>query len=120
MDDRTWLRCINGTMQAYAPVNWPDQAWVNIAIESERSEMGYFIGSTTPIAPFAHYVDGVKQDSVFVGAVGHNSTTWAFTYRPANQSTHGRDFFYARLLGLNNATLGPGDFTGFIRADWPS
>ena len=101
-----------------APVTWPGMEWVNVAIEHTfRAAIGYFPYESTPVALFTHYIDGVKQDGVFLGAAGYNSTTWVFSYRTASSGTHGREYFNARLVGLNkNVTVDSGSFTGFIKA----
>ncbi|KAF2801773.1 uncharacterized protein BDZ99DRAFT_512829 [Mytilinidion resinicola] len=69
---------------------------------------------------FEHYINGTKQDGVFLG--GYNaSTTWGFKYYPADQGSSGLDYFLIRLLGPNSAdpttgaALQANETTGFIK-----
>ncbi len=65
-----------------------------------------FLTVTTGIQPlfYEQYVDGVKQDGIFVG--GYNSTTWGVSWEPASQVTNDQPYYWARLLA-------PGAGVGF-------
>jgi hypothetical protein len=54
------------------------------------------------IKPFEHYIDGVKQDGVFIGGYD-NSTTWGLKWYPPEQGSSGLEYYYTRLLGPNSA-----------------
>lgn len=71
---------------------------------------------------YAHEVDGVRQEGVFLGA--QNRTTWGFYYRYASCAADGtvtRDFYEVKLQGLPEhpdfpPTAGnPAQFEGFIQ-----
>ena len=69
---------------------------------------------------FEHYIDGVKQDGVYLGGYD-NSTTWGFKYQSANAGSYNMPYYYIRLLGPNSAdpttgaALKVNETRGFIR-----
>ncbi|KAI1466267.1 uncharacterized protein F4812DRAFT_436584 [Daldinia caldariorum] len=108
---KTALKCDGGVLKALvntdltaagAPTN---AQWSELLFPSNAPyDAPLLYKITDGIAPqiFEHYVDGVKQDGVFLGAYD-NSTRWGFKYNPANVGSYGLDFYYARILGPNSA-----------------
>ncbi|KAJ5536331.1 hypothetical protein N7513_009517 [Penicillium frequentans] len=74
----TPLRCVDGTGFVINVVTGPSSAefvTVNITNVASDADLGYGLGTDTEaIQAYTHYIDGVKQDGIFIGA--HNVTTW--------------------------------------------
>jgi len=81
-----------------------------------------------PIRPFAHYINGVKQEGVFLGGF-QNSTSWGIkhfstkeipTYE-SNTFSDVFEYFIPRLLGPKSADSLTGkplferEFTAFVQ-----
>ena len=101
------------------PTDFPEKGWKNIVVSeaSPSRPLAYAFSGVKPTA-FAHYLDGVKQDGIFIGGY-QNSTTWAFSRVNANDSRPIGEQYSARLLTPNNTALQPGEFTAFIKAEYP-
>lgn len=56
----------------------------------------------TPAKPFEYYIDGEKQEGVWLGGYD-NTTLWGFKYYPASLGTYDKDYYYMRLLGPDSA-----------------
>ncbi|OOF91581.1 hypothetical protein ASPCADRAFT_210941 [Aspergillus carbonarius ITEM 5010] len=73
--------------------------------------------ATIPVEFYHHYVDGVQQDGLFIGA--NNVTTWAI--KEWSDSGSKLPYWLFRLLGPNSAdpvtgaALEDGEFTTFIK-----
>lgn len=98
-------------LQSFNPEhNGNDDAWLPLLAgtsDSQFASLGFgFVGTNSPILPYAHYVDGVDQGSVFLGAEG--TTTWAFAYSDVGQ------IYSIRLLGPDNGGLRTGEVDGFL------
>ncbi|KAF2199438.1 hypothetical protein GQ43DRAFT_442491 [Delitschia confertaspora ATCC 74209] len=123
------FQCINNTMTAWvpndltaagAPTNYQ---WTPLVISNYPydAELMWKIQSSEELKPFEHYVDGVKQDGVFIGGY-ENSTKWGFRYYPANVGSV-RDYYLIRLLGPNSAdpvtgaALQANETVGYIKID---
>lgn len=55
-----------------------------------------------PPKVFEHYIDGEKQEGVWLGGYD-NTTLWGFKYYPASMGTYDQDYYYMRLLGPDSA-----------------
>ena len=110
---KSYYRCNNGVMQ----LGYADQPAVSIAKDKNNALLTFGLGYK--LEPYAHYVDGVQQPGVFLGAL--NQTTWGFNYLVP--STCGQiPYYQAALQGLpvdpnTEPTAGyiP-EFFGFIQA----
>lgn len=76
------LRCLKSTLQ-YARLPVSDTTkWIDLFIAGEENwQKSLAFGSThfnpvIPIEPYAHYVDGVKQSGIYLGA--GNVTSWDY------------------------------------------
>jgi hypothetical protein len=80
----------------------------------------YKLGEGLPVKTFEHWRNGEKQDGVYLGGYD-NSTTWGFTYYPADQGSSGLNYYYMRLLGPDSAdpttgeALGKNETRGFLK-----
>ena len=63
---------------------------------------------------FEHYIDDVKQDGVYLGGYD-NTTTWGFTYYPADVGSSGQSYYYMRLLGPDAGALGANETRAFVK-----
>ncbi|KAI0383370.1 hypothetical protein F5Y04DRAFT_33571 [Hypomontagnella monticulosa] len=125
---KTRLQCAGGALQAWVPTDLTDAGaptnvqWASLAFPVDEPWdaplMWKFNGQPPQI--FEHYIDGEKQDGVFLGAY-NGSTTWGLKYNPANVGSYNSDFYYARILGPNSADpstgapLNANETTAFIR-----
>lgn len=118
---KAYYRCNNG--QAVVGTSSPFE---NITVSKERRNAFALIdapaGNGYALEVYAHEVDGVRQDGVFLGA--QNQTTWGFYYNEASCAADGtptRDFYEVKLQGLPEdpdfpPTAGnPVRFEGFIQ-----
>lgn len=101
-----------------------DTLWlpVNVTDMPYSAELMWGLGQySVPIQAYNHYVDGVKQDGLFLGA--HNVTDWAIQSVPGDGSSGGKDWWMPRLLGPNSADPQSGkpmaddEYKTFIRID---
>ncbi|KAF2119782.1 hypothetical protein BDV96DRAFT_568203 [Lophiotrema nucula] len=73
----------------------------NLEIAAEENWQASFSFNTspgvpgTPIEPYAHFVNGVQQDGVFLGA--KNTTTWTYKF---NWGGNAGEYYLLRLLGV--------------------
>lgn len=118
---KAYYRCNKG--QAVVGTSNPFE---NITVSKEsRNAFAQIDGpaeSGYALEVYAHEVDGVRQDGVFLGA--QNQTTWGFYYHEASCAADGtltRDFYEVKLQGLPEdpdfpPTAGyPVQFEGFIQ-----
>jgi hypothetical protein len=80
-----------------------------ISTNSTDEDLGY-LGQGSKPEMYAHELNGVRQDGVFLGIA--NVTTWAFR-RVANLG-----YYEVRLFGLG-ANLKDGEFKGFLKTVLP-
>ncbi|KAI1342772.1 hypothetical protein F5Y15DRAFT_268660 [Xylariaceae sp. FL0016] len=120
---KTPLQCEAGVLQARVPMDLTaagaptSYAWTPLVLSPypyDAALMWMIEGDAPQI--FAHYVDGVKQDGVFLGGYD-NSTAWGLRYEDADQGSSG-PYYYARLLGPDSAdpTTGEALYTNETRA----
>ncbi|KAI1810064.1 hypothetical protein GGS20DRAFT_569146 [Poronia punctata] len=121
------LRCQNGQLQAYVPTDLTDAGaptaieWsaLKISVYPYDASLLWKVEGQSP-SIFEHYVDGVKQDGVFLGGYD-DSTTWGLKFQAKDNFNSFEDFFYTRLLGPNSADpttgapLKQGETTAFIK-----
>ena len=73
-----------------------------------------------PITLFAHYINGTKQNGVYLGGYD-NSTSWGLQRENGTVYSGWVDYFTARLLGPKSADpstgkpLFPNEFTAFVQ-----
>lgn len=114
---KTYVRCINGNGVMYNPSQ-------NITISKDINNANLAINPSTPgytIEPYAHEINGVRQDGVYIGAL--NQTKWGFRYRidEGCDGKKGAMYYEAKLLGLpRDPDTEPGasyphEFEGFIK-----
>ncbi|KAI0010878.1 hypothetical protein F4779DRAFT_575809 [Xylariaceae sp. FL0662B] len=109
------LKCEAGELKAWVPTDLTaagaptSYQWTPLVISPypyDASLMWKIDGAAPQV--FEHYVDGEKQDGVFLGGANGNST-WAFKYYPANVGSSGLDYYYMRLLGPDSADPSTGE-----------
>ncbi|KAE8444079.1 hypothetical protein EG329_000861 [Mollisiaceae sp. DMI_Dod_QoI] len=113
--------CTNGTIFDYFIAPSAATQWSFLTNPQDQE----LISSSQGIRPetYAHEVDGVRQDGVFLGSA--NSTTWAFRLVLGAGGIGGRDFYQVRLLEPKNAdpvmgiALRDGEFKGFLKVIQP-
>lgn len=78
--------------------------WIPLTLAPYPYDAGLIrkITDGTPLRVFEHYIDGVKQDGVYLGGYD-NSTAWGFMYYPADVSAYELDCYYVRLLEHSSA-----------------
>lgn len=123
------IRCSGTTLETYAPTDlepWGEPTnvqWTPLSLAPYPYDAGLMwkITGGLPLKVFEHYIEGVKQDGVFLGGYD-NSTTWGFKYYPADPvDFYNLDYYYLRLLGPNSADpvtgapLGKNETRGFVR-----
>lgn len=122
------LQCINNALTAWVPTDLTpagaptSYVWTPLVISPYPydAELMWKIESDERPKPFEHYVDGVKQDGVFLGGY-ENSTTWGFKYYPESMGSAGMGYYLIRLLGPNSADpstgakLLPNETMGYIQ-----
>ncbi|KAI1474678.1 hypothetical protein K445DRAFT_323240 [Daldinia sp. EC12] len=108
---KTALKCDGGVLKALVNTDLTDAGaptnaqWSELLFPSNAPYDAPLLWKITDgIAPqiFEHYVDGVKQDGVFLGAY-NTSTRWGLKYNPETSGSYHQDFYYARILGPNSA-----------------
>ena len=103
------LQCFNSTLTAFVPTDLEPNgaptsyAWSPLVIADipYDAELMWKIESQEKPKPFEHWIDGVKQDGVFLGGY-ENSTTWGFKWYPTSQGSSGTPYYGMRLLGPNS------------------
>lgn len=76
---------------------------------------------SVPVQAYYHYVDGQKQDGIFLGA--HNVTSWGIQLQEGDAGSGGRPWWMIRLLGPGSKdpqtgqALMDGEYKTFIRID---
>ncbi|KAI1394463.1 uncharacterized protein F4822DRAFT_48345 [Hypoxylon trugodes] len=120
------LKCEEGILKGYLPTDLTDAGaptsyqWVPLVLSPypyDAALMWKIDGEAPQI--FEHYIDGEKQDGVFLGSY-NGTTSWGLKYNSANVGST-RDYFYARLLGPNSADpvtkqpLAANETTAFIK-----
>jgi hypothetical protein len=113
---RTYTRCINGNGMIGSPAQ-------NITISKDLNNAHLVVNPSKPgyiIEPYAHEINGVRQDGVFIGAL--NQTKWGFSYKSEAGCNGARQMYYeAKLLGLpvdpdtEPGAAYPPEFEGFIK-----
>ncbi|KAM7215158.1 hypothetical protein V8F06_009476 [Rhypophila decipiens] len=116
------FRCSNGTLH----MNSPDFEPISVSRDYRGAWMmlGEFAdGPGYKLEPYAHELDGVRQEGVFLGAKG--KTTWGFAYERAEVCGGLPDWYTARLMGLeidptvNDRAWGEIQSKGFLRVfEW--
>ncbi|KAI1080171.1 hypothetical protein F5B20DRAFT_570562 [Whalleya microplaca] len=124
---KTPLQCEAGELKARVPTDLTaagaptNVQWTPLVISPypyDAALMWKIDGSAPQI--FEHYIDGVKQDGVFLGGVNGN-TTWGLKYYSASSGSSGQDYFYMRLLGPDSANpstgapLGANETMAFVK-----
>lgn len=97
-------------------VSLPDSLPIRISTDSNRDAMLVYKSYGLIPEPYAHYVDGVEQDGVYLGIAG--KTPWAFSQETGS---NGVSLWKARLLlgredALNGDALRDGEIEGFLTA----
>jgi hypothetical protein len=112
----TSYRCINGVVGLGSGGDPP------ISVSKDRSNAFLQLTSGYKLGPYAHTVNGTRQDGVFIGA--QNQTTWGFSYVLSNKCGE-NDYYEVKLLGLPDdpnfppTAARPVDFKGFLKAiEW--
>ncbi|KAJ6027781.1 hypothetical protein N7499_001239 [Penicillium canescens] len=99
----------------YLPINItsnPADALLQWGLAEDESEV---------IDAYYHYIDGTKQDGIFLGA--HNVTSWGVQQQEHIPGTSGGPMWQLRLLGPNSVdqetgeVLKEGEYKTFIRID---
>jgi hypothetical protein len=108
------MRCADDALQAYVSVTLYSVAgWEPLVAATSDPEDAVFSygldGSNSPIAPYAHYVDDILQDGVYLGVDG--TTTWAFKFDQSGQ------YYFIRLAGPDSGELQDGEFDGFLKVN---
>ncbi|KAI0594605.1 hypothetical protein F4775DRAFT_573397 [Biscogniauxia sp. FL1348] len=121
------LKCDAGVLKGWVPTDLTaagaptSYVWTPLVISPypyDAALMWKIDGDAPKI--FEHYIDGVKQDGVFLGAY-ENTTTWGLEYQAADSGSSGLDYYYTRLLGPNSAdpstgaALGANETVAFIK-----
>ncbi|KAI1371143.1 hypothetical protein F4677DRAFT_436476 [Hypoxylon crocopeplum] len=121
------LKCEGGVLKGWVPTDLTDAGaptsyqWTPLvfSIYPYDAPLMWKVDGDTPQI-FEHYVDGVKQDGVFLGAY-NTTTSWGLNYESPDVGSSGQDYYYARLLGPNSADpvtgapLGANETTAFIK-----
>ncbi|KAM7198218.1 hypothetical protein V8F20_006245 [Naviculisporaceae sp. PSN 640] len=117
------FRCFNGALEIVGD----GDPKITVSKDWRGAQMmlgDYQGGPGYKLEPYAHEIDGVRQEGVFVGANG--KTTWGFGWeRPSQEDcvngNSGLDWYSARLQGLEydpsveSRAWGPVEFEGFIK-----
>ncbi|KAI0853074.1 hypothetical protein F5Y00DRAFT_257727 [Daldinia vernicosa] len=126
---KTALKCDGGILKALVPTDLtaagaPTNAqWSELSFPTDEpydAPLLYKITGGTAPQIFEHYIDGEKQDGVFLGAY-NTSTRWGLKYNAATSGSSGQDFYYARILGPNSAdpvtgeALNANETTAFVK-----
>lgn len=120
------LRCNDATdsFESYVPSGVSGAEWksVNITDMPYSAQLMWGLGQySLPIQAYHHYLDGVKQDGIFLGA--HNVTSWAVQLQDGSAGSGGKPYWLVRLLGpgsadpVTGAELEDGEYKTFIRID---
>ncbi|OTB00991.1 hypothetical protein M426DRAFT_26102 [Hypoxylon sp. CI-4A] len=124
---KTAIQCDGGVLKAWVDTDLTDAGaptnvqWAPLVIASipYDAALMYKIDGEKPQI-FEHYMDGEKQDGVFLGSY-NTSTTWGLKYESGDIGSTYLDYYYARLLGPNSADpvtgepLGANETTAFIK-----
>lgn len=124
-DAMSYLICTEGigfeamafydNMNEYLPINItsnPANAQLQWGLAEDESEV---------IDAYYHYIDGAKQDGIFLGA--HNVTSWGVQQQTNIPGTSGGPMWQLRLLGPDSEdqqtgeALHEGEYKTFIRID---
>ncbi|KAJ6131325.1 hypothetical protein N7523_001785 [Penicillium sp. IBT 18751x] len=120
------LRCNDATdaFESYVPSGVSGAEWkaVNVTDIPYSAQLMWGLGQySLPIQAYYHYLDGVKQDGIFLGA--HNVTSWAVQLQDGSAGSGGQPYWLIRLLGpgsedpVTGAELEEGEYKTFIRID---
>ncbi|KAJ5676173.1 hypothetical protein N7462_009070 [Penicillium macrosclerotiorum] len=120
------LRCNDATtsFESYVPSGVSGYQWksVNITDMPYSAQLMWGLGQySLPIQAYNHYVSGVKQEGIFLGA--HNVTTWGVQLQSGSAGSGGKPYWLVRLLGPGSAdpqtgdALLDGEFRTFIKID---
>ena len=120
------LRCNDATdsFESYVPSGVSGAEWkaVNVTDIPYSAQLMWGLGQySLPIQAYYHYLDGVKQDGIFIGA--HNVTSWAVQLQDGSAGSGGQPYWLIRLLGpdsedpVTGAELEEGEYKTFIRID---
>jgi hypothetical protein len=111
-----YWRCFNGVMSY---LNGGAGSDVTVAKDVRNAWMAVGASPTGyPLQPYAHYIDGVRQSGVYLGAL--NKTTWGFAYVRPDCAL---DYYETKLQGLpvdpdTEPTAGRNpEFFGFVKAE---
>ncbi|KAF2262130.1 hypothetical protein CC78DRAFT_535020 [Lojkania enalia] len=127
---KTPLRCFNNALEARVATDLTEAGeptnfqWTPLSISSLPwdAPLLYKYTGGLPVKVFEHYIDGVKQDGVFLGGYD-NTTLWGFKYSAEQQGSYGMPYYYMRLLGPDSAdpttgaALKANETRGFIMID---
>ncbi|KAF1994195.1 hypothetical protein P154DRAFT_582025 [Amniculicola lignicola CBS 123094] len=108
------FRCTGDKVQAVLS-NSP-RTWLNIEIaasENWQSSLSYNLQPSYPVEPFVHYVDGVQQPGIFLGA--RNSSTWNFKF---NWGGNAGEYYLLRLSSPAATKARRQDFPVLDDRDW--
>ncbi|KAI1653829.1 hypothetical protein F4813DRAFT_372928 [Daldinia decipiens] len=126
---KTAMKCDGGVLKAWVSTDLTDAGaptntqWSELLFPKDEPYDAPLLWKLTDgVAPqiFEHYIDGEKQDGVFLGAY-NTSTRWGLKYNPANAGSYRQDFYYARILGPNSAdpvtgnALNANETTAFVK-----
>ncbi|KAI8965207.1 hypothetical protein F5Y11DRAFT_313301 [Daldinia sp. FL1419] len=126
---KTALKCDGGVLKALVDTDLTDAGaptnaqWSELLFPKDEPYDAPLLWKISDgIAPqiFEHYIDGEKQDGVFLGAY-NTSTRWGLKYNPAQSGSYFLDFYYARILGpdsadpVTGAPLNANETTAFIK-----
>ncbi|EAW14395.1 uncharacterized protein ACLA_074320 [Aspergillus clavatus NRRL 1] len=122
---KTPLRCNDATSSIEGRVPWgvSGVAWKTVNVSdmawSAPLMWGLDAAFSRAVEPYHHYVNGVRQDGVFLGA--GNVTRWGVKYYETSAGSWGWPYWMLRLLGpgsedrATGEALKQGESTTFIR-----
>ncbi|KAJ5108484.1 hypothetical protein N7456_005159 [Penicillium angulare] len=118
---KSTFRCLDGTgFQAVVP----HSGYTSVAITDMpySAQLMWNLGEySEPVYAYYHYLDGKKQDGVFLGS--HNVTTWGISLQDGEIGSGDKPWWMIRLLGPNSQdpqtghALEDGEYRTFIRID---
>jgi hypothetical protein len=115
------LQCYNNTLHGFVSTGVSAFTWeiLQFSPYPYDEELMYLVDGGPAAQAHSLYLDGVKQDGVFLGANG--VTSWGFRYLDASHGCCGAPFYQLRLLGPNStdpstgSSLQDGEFSGFLK-----
>ena len=93
-ENKLQIRADTALTPAGAPTNY---GWTDVVLSPYpyNALPMYLLNSDVKLGAFEHYVDGVKQDGVFLG--GYNTTTWGMKWMEESQGSYFHPYFQIQL-----------------------